>query len=140
MSIRCAALTAFIVFLGSPAWGQPGPATLISPSSDVTGSTVAFTWHSVRVLAQTGLRGGWRMPTIAELRTLTDFTRTNPSLPTGHPFVVPEGYYWSLSPYLALANYYYIIEFNGTIVTAADITTGNAFKAWCLRGGASAGH
>jgi predicted ribosomally synthesized peptide with SipW-like signal peptide len=32
-------------------------------------------------------RIGWRLPTVEELSSLIDTRRTNPSLPTGHPFV-----------------------------------------------------
>jgi hypothetical protein len=43
-----------------------------------------------------GGRKGWRLPTIEELYTLMDPTPTaEPYLPTGHPFVFPEGYFYS---------------------------------------------
>ena len=45
-------------------------------------------------------RIGWRLPTVEELSSLIDTRRTNPALPTGHPFVgvkfgPTEWAYWS---------------------------------------------
>jgi hypothetical protein len=36
-----------LVVLSGTAFGQPTAPTLISPSADVTGSTIAFSWQSV---------------------------------------------------------------------------------------------
>ena len=45
-----------------------------------------------------GGRGGWRLPTIAELRSLADPTRADPALPASHPFMtIASTYYWSSS-------------------------------------------
>ena len=46
--------------------------------------------------ATIGGRGGWRLPTIEELKTLDDPTQSNPALPNGHPFTrVQLSSYWS---------------------------------------------
>ncbi len=38
----------------------------------------------------------WRLPRVAELRTLFDYSRSAPALPAGHPFSrVAEDWYWS---------------------------------------------
>ncbi len=38
----------------------------------------------------------WRLPNRQELHNLTDFSRYNPALPSGHPFLnVKSNYYWS---------------------------------------------
>ncbi|MBI5192345.1 MAG: DUF1566 domain-containing protein [Nitrospirae bacterium] len=39
----------------------------------------------------------WRLPNRKELHSLTDFSRSNPALPSGHPFlnVQSDFYYWS---------------------------------------------
>jgi hypothetical protein len=39
----------------------------------------------------TGGRMGWHLPTIEQLGTLIDRTRSNPALPAGHPFEFDEG-------------------------------------------------
>jgi hypothetical protein len=36
---------------------------------------------------QLATRTGWRLPTVEELSSLVDTRRSNPALPTGHPFV-----------------------------------------------------
>jgi hypothetical protein len=43
---------------------------------------------------------GWRLPTIEELASLVVRTQTNPSLPSGHPFLNAEPYgYWSTTTF-----------------------------------------
>jgi len=42
----------------------------------------------------------WRLPNRKELYSLTDFSRYNPSLPSGHPFTnVQNNWYWSSTTY-----------------------------------------
>lgn len=56
-------------------------------------------WMSAMLHCQNlniGGRKGWRLPTVEELASLVDVTRSNPTLPVGHPFLnVPSSYYWS---------------------------------------------
>jgi hypothetical protein len=42
---RACVLIPLIVVLTSPVWAQPSPAIPLAPSSDVVGSTIAFTWE-----------------------------------------------------------------------------------------------
>jgi hypothetical protein len=42
---RAHAVILLLVLLASPVWAQPSPATPLTPSSDVVGSTIAFTWE-----------------------------------------------------------------------------------------------
>ena len=44
-----------------------------------------------------GDRMGWRLPTVEELSSLVDPSRTAPALPTGHPFINVMYHYWSSS-------------------------------------------
>jgi hypothetical protein len=46
MRLRSLCVAALLVFGSSTAFAQPAPATLISPSADVVGSTITFTWQS----------------------------------------------------------------------------------------------
>lgn len=44
--------------------------------------------------------GQWRLPSIVELESLVDLSRSNPALPAGHPFsAVQSNYYWSSSTF-----------------------------------------
>ncbi len=49
---------------------------------------------SACVEARTGGRGGWRLPSAGELRSLFDETQAD-GLPSGHPFTAPNVLYWS---------------------------------------------
>jgi hypothetical protein len=44
--LRLTTLTALIVSVSLPAFAQPAAATLIAPSADVAGTTIAFSWQS----------------------------------------------------------------------------------------------
>ena len=59
-----------------------------------------------------GGRGGWRLPTIAELRTLVDTTQFNPALPAGHLFTnTKSDGYWSSTNYADVSSYAWYIVF-----------------------------
>ncbi len=42
-----------------------------------------------------GNRKGWRLPTVEELASLIDPSQTDPALPSGHPFINVQPFYWS---------------------------------------------
>jgi hypothetical protein len=44
--VRFAIVTTLFIAASTPAFAQPPAATPISPSADVSGTTIAFTWHS----------------------------------------------------------------------------------------------
>ncbi len=47
-------------------------------------------------LTDNSAAGDWRLPNIVELRSLVDYSRHDPALPAGHPFVnVRSIWYWS---------------------------------------------
>ena len=60
-----------------------------------------YNWYNAQYYCYTtniGGRGGWRLPSVEELRSLIDPTQLNPALPTGHPFISDDNlssYYWS---------------------------------------------
>ncbi|MFY9269268.1 MAG: DUF1566 domain-containing protein [Candidatus Manganitrophaceae bacterium] len=86
-----------------------------------------------------GGRKGWRLPTIEELASLVDPTRSSPALPSGHPFILPTptGEYWSstMAP----------SAFNGfpsqgwvLILGSGNVNTdhkANGMNVWSVRGG-----
>lgn len=81
-------------------------------------------------------RKGWRLPSIEELLSVVDPTRSNPSLPAGHPFlnVQLDDVYWSSTLGMSfLPTYAWGYNFSN-----AD--TGNNLKStsryvWLVRGG-----
>lgn len=46
----------------------------------------------------------WRLPNRKELRSLTDYSRYNPTLPAGHPFSNVQFLYWSSTTYASDTN------------------------------------
>ncbi len=47
-------------------------------------------------LSDNSAAGDWRLPNVVELRSLIDYSRHDPALPAGHPFVnVRSIWYWS---------------------------------------------
>ncbi len=81
-----------------------------------------------------GGRGGWRVPTVEELRTLVDPTQSNPALPSGHPFSnVQSERYWASTTNV----------FSTTSAALVHFYTGQAGRfgktstsyVWCVRGG-----
>lgn len=83
-----------------------------------------------------GGRKGWHLPTVEELSSLVAPTRTNPSLPLGHPFAnVGNVHYWT-STRLTLNSdeYKMVVSFaDGT----GSLWTANNARFWCVRGGQS---
>ena len=81
----------------------------------------------------------WRLSNRKELFSLVDFSKINPLLPSGHPFInVPTyGSYWSsttfaLSPYAAWA----VLLWDGVVPDfAKDILYGGSSYVWPVRGG-----
>lgn len=87
-----------------------------------------------------GGRKGWRLPTIEELYTLMDPTKTTePYLPTGHPFVFPGDYEYSHNFITSTTN----PKDTSTALSVAFASkfgvgvTGKtaAVRYWCVRGG-----
>ncbi len=63
--------------------------------------SAALTWSNNLASGKCGLSdnsvaGEWRLPNINELRSLVDYSRHDPALSPGHPFVnVRSAWYWS---------------------------------------------
>jgi hypothetical protein len=110
-----------------------------TPSAELT------TWRAAQVrcneFVTIGNRLGWRMPTLQELASLIDLSRTDPALPAGHPFndVQIPGYYFTATDDSRNTDNTWIVSFAGD----GDLSNGiNGSKVtpsfhyvWCVRGG-----
>jgi hypothetical protein len=75
--------------------------------------------------------GGWRLPTVKELQTIVDESRTDPSIdPTAFP-ATPTYYFWSSSPLAGSSNSaWYIWFYRGE---ASYFVVDNGIYVRCVR-------
>ncbi len=77
----------------------------------------------------------WRLPNRKELRSLSDYSRYNTTLPSDHPFTsVQQYYYWSSSTYAGMGEAWSVVMQDGAMVT---IPTLNGCDVWPVRAGQS---
>jgi hypothetical protein len=77
----------------------------------------------------------WRLPNVQELQSLMDYGRSNPALPSGHPFagvVSPNGNWSGTTRAEAPTDAWYVRLGNGLIYNAAKTTL---LFVWAVRGG-----
>jgi hypothetical protein len=83
-----------------------------------------------------GGRSGWRLPSIAELASLSDpsVLFPGPTLPPGHPFsnVQTDAPYWSATRVAIDPIRAYVVNFDGGDVNLAGLAS--TLHAWCVRG------
>ena len=95
--------------------------------------------HCIRGVTA-GNRGGWRLPTTQELRSLIDYDPSNtssPRLPPGHPFIgVQRDVYWSATtdPDPGAGGVVDAVDF-GNPPTITGAGTATLQFVWCVRGG-----
>jgi hypothetical protein len=101
-------------------------------------SASSFSWYAAHdhcINLNVGSRGGWRLPTVQELRSLVDPTvPAVPALPTGHPFANVQAapyVYWSATD--ADAVYAWFVTFQDRVGGLSG--KANQSLAWCVRGG-----
>ncbi len=100
-------------------------------------SSTTYAWINAVLVCQNeniGNRKGWRLPTVEELASLVDPTRSNPALPAGHPFTNVESYYyWSATTNAAATTFaWHVLFYDGNV--GFDGKAGS-FYVWCVRGG-----
>jgi hypothetical protein len=100
-----------------------------SPSSSPqTWASATYSCESDRA----GGRGGWRVPTQAELGSLIG--GSTGTLPTGHPFTNVSGFYWSSTEDVSDASSAYALADGGWGTLAKTSTSPHV---WCVRGASS---
>jgi hypothetical protein len=85
-----------------------------------------------------GNRKGWRLPTVQELASLVDPTRSGPALPAGHPFSdVQPDFYWSATTFGADPALAWGVVFENLLTEpgAGFTSKTSAFYVWCVRSG-----
>ena len=83
-----------------------------------------------------GYRLGWRLPTLQEVGSLVDWRNADPALPSGHPFIVMDGYsggIWSATTYAGDNNKAWYVNFHSGNAEYTDKSS--RFPLWCVRGG-----
>ena len=86
-------------------------------------------------LTDSSSAGDWRLPNINELHSLVDLTKSNPALPTGHPFTgVQSYYYWSSTTYESFPNYAWDVDMSSGYVDNT-FKDGYSHYVWPVRGG-----
>jgi hypothetical protein len=95
--------------------------------------------NTCRTIKKIGNRYGWRLPSVDQLATLVDASRSSPpALPAGHPFVMKTDWYWTASSDSDpdFPNHVYVVGFGGI---GGGVVTENYTVAqrlvWCVRGG-----
>jgi hypothetical protein len=86
--------------------------------------------------ATTGLRDGWRLPTMAELSSLRDESvTTDPQLPVGSPFAMTliNSSWWTSTEDLDDPTYAHYVEFTPQLVSGS-FTKITQYNFWCVRG------
>ena len=77
----------------------------------------------------------WHLPNTKELRSLTDFSRHNPALPFGHPFLnVQSDRYWSSTTEAGFEHYAWAVD-RWFGYTNDDSKSSNPHYVWSVRSG-----
>jgi hypothetical protein len=78
--------------------------------------------------------GDWHLPNRNELWSLVDYGRSNPALPSGHPFTsVQSNIYWSSTSYASNTSYAWYVN-----VSSGTVNYGNkysSYSVWPVRSG-----
>ena len=107
-----------------------------------TPETTEMSWTDARAACadkDVGGRKGWRLPSIMELASLVDPSKsTGPTLPPGHPFTnVQIDVYWSATMSADNPKSAWLVFFDtGKVLSAFKTIT---FHLWCVRGGTNGG-
>lgn len=90
--------------------------------------SVSYAWDAAKGHCS-GL-AGWRLPALKELQTLVDLTRGSPSIDPKFANT-PTDEFWSASPYLAISDRAWVVNFGSGLSTSEDVTV--AKRVRCVR-------
>jgi hypothetical protein len=76
------------------------------------------------------------LPTVSEFRSVID--PVSRSLPSGHPFEVPDSLYWTSTTTPGNAANAYIGDLGTPMSSVAADDKADAYDTWCVRGGLGA--
>ena len=77
--------------------------------------------------------GDWRLPNRAELLSLVDLGTHTPALPSGHPFLINIGYYWTGSTFIQDTTEAWYVEMAYGI--SQNYAKSSSYYVWPVRGG-----
>ena len=84
-------------------------------------------------LTDGSVEGNWRLPNLREMQSLVDYGQSNPSLPSGHPFIgVLSDHYWSSTTYSVPSNAWFV-GLNVGWLASSSKTQG--YYVWPVRDG-----
>ncbi len=87
-----------------------------------------------------GGRMGWRVPTVEELASLLDLSKTSgAALPNGHPFVFTLGsgrtaFHWAATTQADATNKAWAVDFVGGFQDTGTLAKSSLLSVWCVRG------
>jgi hypothetical protein len=86
-----------------------------------TGTIATYTHEQAlaRATSQAGT-AGWRLPSVKELSSIADKTRSNPAIDTTAFPATPSDWYWSSTPYAGLSSYAWGVGFGDGYVGGYD--------------------
>ena len=77
--------------------------------------------------------GDWRLPSVTELESLIDVSKSNPPIPAGHPFSLSTGFYWSSTTYAPNTGSAWGVGMSDGYVSIYSKV--NTYFVWPVRGG-----
>ncbi|MCU0665476.1 MAG: DUF1566 domain-containing protein, partial [Myxococcota bacterium] len=109
----------------------------LSGADCTAGATETYTWIKALAYCEGLSFGGhldWRLPSRAELQSIVDQRRVNPSIDPAMFPATPNDYFWSSSTYVNVTIYAWCVDFyDGGSVD--DDLKGLDYRVRCVRGG-----
>ncbi|MBF0174944.1 MAG: DUF1566 domain-containing protein [Magnetococcales bacterium] len=122
------ALTSLTWMKNSGCWGTMDWSSALAKVADLNSGAATCTGYA-------GGHNDWRLPNVNELKSLIDVERSNPALPTGHPFsgVQQDSNYCSSSTRASNSSNVWVIHFGIGNMNADG--KANGCYVWPVRGG-----